>query len=503
MNKETLCFSLEVAEALAFTNPFSTERNVIEEKVIDYFGKTEKRNKRFIEIDPRLDQVLYWLSKAEDSLLGNTSEAVGSPKWSKRKGALAYFCLFHEILPELDSLSSDSISGEHRTRSVFRLLEKGIERRKSLIENDANSLWKSPGHLFACFYQLRRAFLYVSSGIRGQSKPIQELRSRVWESVFTQDMLSYQQWMHQVVGRFPTLILGPSGSGKEVVADAIARSRFIPYNEKKGEFVAKPDQTFHPLHLSSLSETLLESALFGHREGSFTGAIRDHKGIFQCAGNHGSVFLDEIGEVSEAVQVKLLRVLQSGEYQPIGSAKKDFFAGKIIAATHRNQGQHVDAGRMREDFYYRLCGDQVRTISLREILDDSPKELDVFISFICEKLFGQRGGAELSPRISKIMAEAMPADYKWPGNFRELEQAVRNIVITGEYHPAEGRSKVNDINEYYEGCAFKMNQWVSLYAEQAYQRFGSYLEAGNRLGVDQRTLKKWVQEGKSLNLPNF
>jgi transcriptional regulator with PAS, ATPase and Fis domain len=101
------------------------------------------------------------------------------------------------------------------------------------------------------------------------------------------------------------------------------------------------------------------------------------------------------------------------------------------------------------------------------------------------------------------MAEAMPADYKWPGNFRELEQAVRNIVITGEYHPAEGRSKMNDINEYYEGCAFKMNQWVSLYAQQAYQRFGSYLEAGNRLGVDQRTLKKWVQEGKGLNLPNF
>ena len=165
-------------------------------------------------------------------------------------------------MPELDSLSLDSEANESRTRSVFRFLEKGIQKRKKIIEMDVNSLWKSPSHLFACFYQLRRAFLYVSGGIQGQSRPIQQLRARVWESVFTQDMLSYQQWMYEVVGKFPTIILGPSGSGKELVADAIARSRFIPYDEKKGEFNANPEQVFHPVHLSSLSETLLESELF-------------------------------------------------------------------------------------------------------------------------------------------------------------------------------------------------------------------------------------------------
>ena len=492
MNESDLCFALELAEELAFANPFVIERTRMEEKVIGHFGQTKKRNPRFVEIDQRFDQVLYWFSRAEDTLLDGSSEILKSAKWSKRKGALAYFCLFHEILPELDSLSLDSEAKESRTRSVFRFLEKGIQKRKKLIEMDANSLWKSPAHLFACFYQLRRAFLYVSGGIQGQSRPIQQLRARVWESVFTQDMLSYQQWMYEVVGKFPTIILGPSGSGKELVADAIARSRFIPYDEKKGEFNANPDRVFHPVHLSSLSETLLESELFGHKEGSFTGAIRDHKGVFQTAGKHGTVFLDEIGEVPEAVQVKLLRILQSGEFQPIGAENKSFFQGKVIAATHRNLNQQIYSGQMREDFFYRLCGDQVQTVSLREILDDSPEEINLLLSFICKKLFGEKGGAELETRIFRILEDAIPDNYDWPGNFRELEQVVRNVVVTGQYYPPKLIKKGDEIGDYYRKTNITMDQWISLYAQKAYENTGSYREAGKRIGVDQRTLKKWT-----------
>ena len=492
MNESDLCFTLELAEELAFANPFVMERTFMEGKVIDYFGQTKKRNPRFVEIDHRFDQVLYWFSRAENALLEGSSEILKSAKWSKRKGALAYFCLFHEILPELDSICLDPEAKESRTRSVFRLLKEGIQKRKKLIEIDAYSLWKSPSHLFACFYQLRRAFLYVSKGIQGQSRPIQQLRARVWESIFTQDMLSYQQWMYEVVGKFPTIILGPSGSGKEVVADAIAKSRFIPYDEKKGEFNAKPDQAFHPVHLSSLSETLLESELFGHKEGSFTGAIRDHRGVFQAAGKHGCVFLDEIGEVPEAVQVKLLRILQSGEFQPIGAENKSFFQGKVIAATHRNLNQQLHNGQMREDFFYRLCGDQVQTVSLREILDDSPQEINLLISFICKKLFGEKGGAELEIRIFRILQDTIPDNYDWPGNFRELEQAVRNVVVTGEYHPSKLVKDRDEISDYYRKTNITMDQWISLYAQKVYKDVGSYREAGKRIGVDQRTLKKWA-----------
>ena len=151
---------------------------------------------------------------------------------------------------------------------------------------------------------------------------------RVWESVFTQDMLSYQQWMHESVGRFPTLVLGPSGSGKEIVARAIGLSRFIPYDSVAGTFASRPKDSFRPVNLSALSETLIESELFGHRKGSFTGAIRDHAGIFETAGSHGTVFLDEIGEVPESIQVKLLRLLQSGEFQAIGRGPALLLRGK-------------------------------------------------------------------------------------------------------------------------------------------------------------------------------
>ena len=236
-------------------------------------------------------------------------------------------------------------------RKLFKKIESGIERRRSLVRGARSALWEKPEHLFACFYQLRRAFLCLFNDIVGWSDPMRALRVRVWESVFTKDMLSYQQWMHESVGRFPTLILGPTGSGKEIVARAIGLSRFIPYDSKSGQFASNPNKSFCPVNLSALTETLIESELFGHRKGSFTGAMRDHLGIFKTAGQYGTVFLDEIGEVPESIQVKLLRILQSGEFQAIGGDAPSFYEGKIIAATHRDLSMEVRQGRMREDFF--------------------------------------------------------------------------------------------------------------------------------------------------------
>ena len=143
-------------------------------------------------------------------------------------------------------------------------------------------------------------------------------------------MLGYQQWMHESVGKFPTLVTGPTGSGKEVVARAIGLSRLHPLRRPIGPIrLPTPRESFRPVNLSALTETLIESELFGHRKGSFTGAIRDRPGIFKSAGRYGTVFLDEIGEVPESIQVKLLRILQSGEFQSIGEEKKSFFEGKL------------------------------------------------------------------------------------------------------------------------------------------------------------------------------
>ena len=163
---------------------------------------------------------------------------------AEQMASLAYFSLYHELVDDLDALIECSESNSIANRKLFKKIENGIERRRPLILGAKSAIWERPEHLFGCFYQLRRAFLCLFNEIVGWSEPMRALRVRVWESVFTKDMLSYQQWMHESVGRFPTLILGPTGSGKEIVARAIGLSRFIPYDLKSGEFASNPNKSF-------------------------------------------------------------------------------------------------------------------------------------------------------------------------------------------------------------------------------------------------------------------
>jgi transcriptional regulator with PAS, ATPase and Fis domain len=229
--------------------------------------------------------------------------------------------------------------------------------------------------------------------------------------------------------------------------------------------------------------------------------MRDHAGIFKKAGRYGTVFLDEIGEVPESIQVKLLRILQSGEFQAIGGDAPSFYEGKIIAATHRDLGEQVRNGGMREDFFYRLCGDQVTTIGLQDILASSPKEIVHSVHYICTKLFGSDGAKELSSRVVDKLHSVLPRNYPWPGNFRELEQAVRNIIVHDEFVPlGHARGTDNDVASIYSKSLVSLSQWNQMYAKKAYENAGSYREAARCLDVDQRTLRRWVLEAKG-NLP--
>ena len=285
------------------------------------------------------------------------------------------------------------------------------------------------------------------------------------------------------------------------MARAIGLSRFIPYDPSSGQFASNPKKSFCPVNLSALTETLIESELFGHRKGSFTGAMRDRAGIFKTAGQYGTVFLDEIGEVPESIQVKLLRILQSGEFQAIGGDAPSFYEGKIIAATHRGLGEQVRNGGMREDFFYRLCGDQVNTVGLQDILSSSPKEIVNSVHYICTKLFGSDGAKELSSRVVDKLHSVLPRNYPWPGNFRELEQAVRNIIVHDEFVPlGHARGTDNDVASIYSKSLVSLSQWNQMYAKKAYENAGSYREAARCLDVDQRTLRRWVLEAKG-NLP--
>ena len=192
------------------------------------------------------------------------------------------------------------------------------------------------------------------------------------------------------------------------------------------------------MNLSALSPTLIESELFGHKKGAFTGAITDRRGWLETAGPQGTVFLDEIGDLDLAIQVKLLRVLQSGSFSRVGETRQLKFTGKFVAATNRDLSQEMASHRFREDLYYRLCADMIHTPTLREQMADRPADLQDLAEFIARRLLSDlpdEAHALAQETVEWIEAH-LGTDYPWPGNIRELEQCVRNVMIRKSYTPA-------------------------------------------------------------------
>ena len=346
-------------------------------------------------------------------------------------------------------------------------------------------------HLFASAFQIRRAFHNIFRSLVGGSAPMARLRAAIWQSIFTHDLGRYRRGLHARMADFATLVTGPSGTGKELVARAISLSRYVPYEPKRGGFTGDFSAGFFPLNLAALSPTLIESELFGHRRGAFTGALADRAGWMEVCPPSGAVFLDEIGEVGTDIQVKLLRVLQSRTFQPLGSTESRRFAGKIIAATNRDLPPEIRAGRFREDFYYRLCSDQLTTPSLREQLDDSPGELETLVAHIAGRLLDADEAADFTRDTLRWIEQNLGVRYAWPGNFRELEQCVRNLVLRGEYRPAGPlvRGAAEDWNAIIESGALTAEELMRRYTRIVFAQAGTIEETARRLNLDRRTVK--------------
>jgi len=211
------------------------------------------------------------------------------------------------------------------------------------------------------------------------------------------------------------LICGESGTGKELIAQA------IHHNSQRRE---KP---FIKLNCVAIPDTLLESELFGHERGSFTGAVACKKGKFELA-NHGTIFLDEIGDMSLATQAKILRVLQEREFERVGGTETIPVDVRIIAATNKDLHDAVEEGTFREDLFYRLNVFAINLPPLRERRDDVPALVDHFVA---------AAAPELNPRVTGFAAEAMELlrAYEWPGNVRELENYVQRAVVMADTDP--------------------------------------------------------------------
>ncbi len=365
-------------------------------------------------------------------------------------------------------------------------------------------------HCFSIFRQLDNAFRHIFTLIIGGSMPIARLRATIWESIFTHDMGRYIRGVYKTLGDITTLITGPSGTGKELVARAIGLSRYQRFDSKSKMFRDEDQPQLMAVNLSALSSTLIESELFGHCKGAFTGAVGERKGWLEVCGPNGTVFLDEIGELEPSIQVKLLRVLQTREFSRVGETQSRKFVGKFVAATNRDLDSEIRGGRFREDLYYRLCADRIQTPTLREQLVDRPDDLIELTRFIAARLLRQ-----VKEEVDALASEAVDwikqnfgAYYAWPGNIRELEQCIANVLIRKTFLPGNrslggsitvGNSIPSADSEgkfvkALMACELTLDEVTQGYASHVYQQMGRYDLAASKLGVNWRTVRTKVMK---------
>ncbi len=302
----------------------------------------------------------------------------------------------------------------------------------------------------------------LQTGIIGESPKMQELL----------EMISYVAPTEATV-----LVYGESGTGKELVAEALHSN-----SERKGG-------PFIKVNCAALAESLLESELFGHEKGAFTGADRERDGKFVQA-DGGTLFLDEIGETSQAMQVKLLRVLQEHELQRVGGEKTIQVDVRIIAATNRNLEDEVKTGNFREDLYYRLNVVMLEVPPLRTRAGDIPLLVNHFVRKFAEK--NRRS-------VQSVIPECMEAlnSYPWPGNVRELENAIERGIILMRGDQLTQKSLPLSVQNYKRQSAPEADtEPASLYEaekrlviETLAKTEGNKSEAARRLGITRKTLQ--------------
>ena len=277
---------------------------------------------------------------------------------------------------------------------------------------------------------------------------------------------------------YPVFIQGESGTGKELVANAI-------HDESPGR-----DRSFIAVNCGALQESLLESELFGHVRGAFTGAVNNRKGRFELA-DGGTIFLDEIADTSPAMQIKLLRVLQEGIIEPVGSEKAIKVNVRVISATNRNLRKEVAEGRFREDLFYRLCVIPLFIPPLRQRRGDIPLLAEYILNTVIYEL--GREPVTLSDSALEVML-----DYDWPGNVRELQNAIqfaivqcKGAVIAPEHLPPILLNK-NVVKQKKPKKTRKRKIDIKSVEQALVQAKGNKVKAAHILGVSRATLYRFL-----------
>lgn len=466
-----------IAEA-AFSNPFSSERVEMDRRIVGAPENAEW-HEMLLPLLQTLDSNLHKLEASD----GISVDADGNED-DQSLAVSILFHVFHKYMERFDHLIHQQIrAGDESCRSPFafqcleELIGYGFNRDEAC-------------RYVGMFYQIRRAYFFISKELVGDSPCMKQLRARLWDNIFTHEIRWYERCLWNRMEDFSTLLLGETGTGKGAAAAAIGRSGFIPFNPNTQKFKESFTRAFVRINLSQYPESLIESELFGHRKGSFTGAIENHEGIFSKCSPCGAIFLDEIGDVSIPVQIKLLQVLQERTFSPVGSHEKFRFKGRVIAATNKSLDRLRREGTFRDDFYYRLCSDLITVPPLRQRLRESSRELDVLVSHLLQRICGP----DLHLPMLEVLKQAPGKNYVWPGNVRELEQAIRRIMLTGTYTgdtASEAHEEIT-LSHAVEAGSLTAKQLVEKYCCDLYDLYGNYGEVARRTGLDWRTVKKNV-----------
>ena len=473
----------------AFANPFSNLRDRLDRKIAGLFPEASQREHTdmcFIEVDLRLAR----LEAANNCSIKDYAE-----EDQNLLRVVYLFDIFHKFREKFDKLIQAQIQAKDKPVPVPFVEDARVMMVAKGFTDDEFY------HAFALSYQLRRAFYFISTTLVGVSPCMRKLKKHLWYNVFTYNIDIYEHHLWDKMEDFSTLLLGETGTGKGTAAAAIGRSGFIPFDRKRNCFTQSFTRAFSSLNLSQYPETLLESELFGHTKGAFTGAVEDYQGVFDRCSPHGSILLDEIGEIPEHVQIKLLRVLQERAFSPVGSHAESRFNGRVIAATNRPLQDIMDGKVFRDDFYYRLCSDIIEVPPLRTRIQECPHELDDLLNFTINKMTGLKS-EKFTQKVKRIIDRRLGKDYQWPGNVRELEQCVRSVLLRRDYRGKETtpRGPATLKEALCQGLGegtMAVPELLAGYCALLYQTHGTYEKVARITGLDRRTVKKYIQNQAS------
>ena len=449
----------------------------------------EKKVILIVEDDPAVGESLRLLlkKKGHDILLASN----GKEALQLFRHKVVDLVVTDVVMPKMDGIELlEAVKGLRPATEVIVISAQGtIEKAVQAMKLGAFDFIEKP-------INPRIISLLVERALEKQTLILQnqDLRTRLEEKFHFKNIIGRSEKMVKIFELIrhiapydsSVLIIGESGTGKELIANA------IHYNSPRASM------PFIKVSCASLSEGIIESELFGHEKGAFTGAIASRKGRFELA-HQGTLFLDEVGDIPPATQIKLLRVLQEGEFERVGGNRTIKVNIRIIAASNRDLQEAVKRGAFREDLYYRLNVVNIKLPALRDRRDDTPFLVHFFIEKYNEKY---------RMKVKGISQKAMNflTDYEWTGNVRELENMIESILVInspGVIDIQHLTQEIRDVKERPEVILIKVGTPLEeVEKEMLIQTLkatkGNKRKAARLLGINVRTIHRKMEEIQDL-----